>query len=89
MFVVVFLTDAKEHVIVPEEFIFGLDEESLKNRGRNANFSYKIFWSENAISENGVPNAQYLPNFNLPKSTEFPPVDEACYVGKLKKLFSK
>lgn len=89
MFVVVFLTDVKKHIIVPEQFIFGLDEERLKNIGRNSNFQYKIFWSENAIDENGVPNAEYLPNFALPKCTTFPPVDDACYVGKLKKFFSE
>lgn len=89
MFVVVYLVDAKAHIIVPEKFIFGLDEERLKNVGRNSNFQYKIFWAESAIDANGVPNAEFLPDFNLPKSTAFPPNDEACYVGKLKKFFSE
>lgn len=80
---------SKKNIIVPENFIYGLDVEKLKNVGRNANHKYKIFWSESAINENGVPNAEYLPNFDLPKCTVFPPIDEACYIGQTRKCFSE
>lgn len=87
MFVVVLLVDAKEHIIIPEEFIFGLDEQSLKNVGKNPHFRYKVFWTP--LNDEGIPVAGYVPNFNLDKSTTFPPVGKACYVGRIKKFFSK
>lgn len=89
MFVVVFLVDPKVHVIVPEEFIFNLDEQSLKNVGKNGNFKYKVFYAENCIDENGIQNYECVPNFNLADCIEFPPVGEACYIGKLKRFFSE
>lgn len=71
MFVVVFLVDPKVHIVVAEEFIFNLSQQSLKNVGKNSNFKYTV------------------PNFNLVKSTEFPPIGEACFVGKLKRFFGE
>lgn len=87
MFVVVFLLDEKKHIIVPEEFICELDEQSLKNVGKNAHFRYKIYWTP--LNDEGIPIAGYVPNFNLVKSTTFSVDGEACYVGKIKKFFSK
>lgn len=89
MFVVVFLIEPKVHVIVPEQFIFDLNEESLKNVGKNGNFHYKIFWSENALTVDGAPDSGYKPNFDSPESKVFPPIGSACYVGKLKKFCSE
>lgn len=89
MFVVVFLVDSKKHIIVPEEFVFDLDEESLKNKGKNPNFRYTVFWSENALDENGIPRAEYVPDFNLVKVIDFPPIGDACYLGQVKKFYSK
>lgn len=89
MFIVVFLVDAKKHIIVPEEFIFNLDEESLKNKGKNPSFRYTVFWSENALDANGVPQADYLPDFNLTKSIDYPPIGDACYLGQIKKFHSE
>lgn len=89
MFVVVFLVEPKQHIIVPENHIFGLNLESLKNIGKNGNFRYKIFWSEWAVDADGVPDIEYIPDFDLPKRTTFPPAESGCYVGKLKKNFSK
>lgn len=90
MYVVVYLIDVKKNVIVPEKHINGLDEESLKNVGANHNFTYQIFWSENATNDEGVPNGEYQPNFNLPKSMIFPPdVPDACYTGRIKNFFRK
>lgn len=89
MFVVVFLVEPKKYIIVPEEFIFALDEESLKNIGKNGNFSYKIFWSDNCVDNEGVPDKEYPPDFSLENSAPFPPADKACYIGKLKRFFCK
>lgn len=89
MFVVVFLVEPKLHIIVPENFIFALDEESLKNIGKNGNFQYKVFWSENCVDTEGVPDEKYQPDFNLQNSESFPPADSACYIGKLKRFFCK
>lgn len=89
MFVVVFLVESKMHIIVPEKFIFSLDEESLKNVSKNAHFQYKIFWSESCVNSEGVPDIAYPPDFSLENISTFPPANSACYIGKLKRFCCK
>lgn len=47
-----FLVDPEVYVIVPEKFIFNLDEQSLKNVGEDGNFKYKVFYAENCVDKN-------------------------------------
>lgn len=93
MFVVVHLVDVKKRIIVPENFIFDLSQENLKNNGCNKNFTYLAYWSHTALGdENSAPNINCQPNFTAPISKIFPPGDdlqEACYTVRLKKFFGK
>lgn len=84
MFVVVFVKSVKKKFIVPEQWIYGVDEESLKNNGVNSNKSVLIFWSD-SIDADGYPDATFTPNFTAPNSMKFPPPKpnkQACYVGR-------
>lgn len=93
MFVVVYLKDAKKNIIVPEEWIFDLDEQKLKNHGANSNQNYLVFWSYYGIyGDDDIPNAAYEPNFFLDKMVEYPPphgVAECCYIGRIKHFYPK
>lgn len=77
---------------MPEEFIFGLNEEKLRNYGTNTYQNYTIFWSIAALDENQVPRYGYEPNFFLEPLNEFPPpfnIVDACYIGRTIKFFGK
>lgn len=90
MFVVVYLIEPKINIVIPEEWIFALDEEKIKNMGANSNQSYRIFYSNDASNENGVPNGLHAPNFNLLLMDIFPPsydVVECCYIGRVKHFY--
>lgn len=90
MFVVVLLTGFKIYIPIVEEWIYDIDEESLKNNGVNSNRNVRIFWSKIGMNNDGIPNAEYKPKFNLPVSRVFPPHnDEACYIGRIKFYFGK
>lgn len=81
-FVVVFLMKPKKYVVVPENFIFDLDQTKLKNIGANRNQNFKIFWSN-------IGN-DVQPNFNAEESEIYPPnIIEACYIGRVYKFYSE
>lgn len=81
MFVVVLIKCAKEYVVVPEEWIYGVNLESLLNNGVNSNRDMLIFWST---------NIRNVPNFMLEKSLEFPPTnDQACYLVRVIRYYGK
>lgn len=80
MFVVVFIKAAKKKIVIPEEWIYDVNQELLKNKGVNSNREVLVFWSKSAIDANGWPNSMHTPNFLAAKSVDFPPEnDEACY----------
>lgn len=82
MFVTIFIKATKQYVAIPEEWVYGINEESLKNRGVNSNQDVLIFWSENGLV-NGQPDGGYDPDFSLPLSSEFPPSNgEGCYLAR-------
>lgn len=89
MFVVVFLLEAKKRIVVPQQFISGLSQQSLNNYGRQRCKTFKVFWSKKAISgDDEEPISDYIPNFNLNEVSTFPPEeDEACYKGQIKYFF--
>lgn len=90
MFALVFFTGPMVSTFVPEKFVFGLSEEKLKNYGTNSGQSHLIFWSKKALRDGDVPDLNYAPNFFLPTSDIFPPIeDEICYIGKVKRFFGK
>lgn len=81
-FVLVFLKEPKKYVVVPENFIFDLDQQKLKNNGANRNQNFKIFWSNDINCT--------APNFDAEESKIHPPiVVEACYIGRVYKFYSE
>lgn len=90
MFVVIYLISPKIYVVVPEKFVHDLVQSKLKNYGANKNQNYLIFWSENALNDERIPDSLFQPNFHLPLSDVYPPPEsEACYIGRLKKFFGE
>lgn len=93
MFVVIYLTASKKHIIVPENFILGLCEEKLKNYGANSNQTHLIFWSKAALfGVDEIPDSTYQVNFSLKPTNEYPPpanVIDTCYFGLIKRFFRK
>lgn len=89
MFVVVFLNGIKKYIPVVEQWIYDVDEESLKNNGANSNRNVRIFFSTIGINNDGMPDAKYKPKFHLPISTVYPPQVEACFIGRIKSYFGK
>lgn len=89
MLVVVYLQDPKEYTIVPENFIFDLNERNLKNRGVNRNQSRLIYFSQQMFDEmqsNQDLDEEFEPNFHCQITMEYPlPVSliETCYIGRL------
>lgn len=77
--VVVFLTDVGKHIIVPEEYVYGLDLKQLKNRGKNMSRDHLVYWSDDCIEGERYPE----PNETAPKSKTFPaPAGGAWYFGR-------
>lgn len=91
MFVVVYIKSAKKFVIVPENWIFDINQELLKNKGVNANRDILVFWSLNGLIDD-KPNGQYPPNFCLEKTQVFPlpsGVHETCFIARSIRYFGK
>lgn len=93
MLIVVYLHEAKQYTVVPEEFIFCLDERSLKNYGVNSNQTRLIYFSKEAYEklEQNVKQT-FAPNFNLPVTNVYPLPDnleETCFKGHMYAFESK
>lgn len=89
MFVKIYIKATKQTVVIPEEWVYGIDEEVLKNRGVNSNQDVRIFWSENGVI-NGQPDGAFKPNFSLPLCSEFPPTNgEGCYLARQLHYYGK
>lgn len=82
MFAVVYLNDIKKYIIVVEEWLFDVDEESLKNNGNISGRNVHVFWSSIGVDENGIPDKKYEPKFHLPIANVFPPLSVKVYRGK-------
>lgn len=95
MFVLVFLPGPKQLTVIPEEFIFDLNERKLKNFGCNRNQMQRIYfskeWFQNHVDGINM-GKKFTPNFNLPASTVYPlpnNLDEAVFLAHLRKFESK
>lgn len=92
MFVVVLLKAIKKYIVVPEQWIYDVNEELLKNNGVNSNRDVLVFWSKNGVGINSCPDTNYAPNFLLEKSTIYPPPNDligACYIGRAIHYYGK
>lgn len=93
--VVVLLTKPREHCIVPEKYIFGLDdlEDQLKTWGANKVHNHLIYWNHTLLNNNIAPDSMsHPPYFNLAICEEFPPppeIDSVCFHGRVKRFFSE
>lgn len=80
-FVVAYLTEVKQKVIVPESYINGYSQsfvKHLKNKGNNASRNHLIFWS------NEIKEGEFYPD---PDQTSkslnfFPPQKNGWYIGR-------
>lgn len=91
MFVVVYIKSVKKNVVVPENWIYDINQELLKNKGVNKNRDVLVYWSVDGLIDD-VPNGDYIPNFQAEKSEAFPlpaGVKEACYHARLIRYFGK
>lgn len=81
------------YCIVPEEYIYGLDEieDQLKTWGVSKS-DHLVFWTRSLIDDVTAPNTVIVPNFNLDPCQEYPPPPEihsTCYLGRVKRFFSE
>ena len=89
MLVVVYLQDPKKYTVVPESFIYDLNERSLKNRGVNRNQSRLIYFSQECFENmqaNENVDEEIGPNFHCPITMEYPlPFNlvETCFIGRM------
>lgn len=94
MYAVVVLFQAREHCVVPQEYIFGLDEieAEMKTWGVHKQHKHLIFWSRALLNDTYPVGIVDPPNFDLDPIDEFPPpdrIDSACYLGRIKRFFSE
>lgn len=92
MFAVVLLKIPKKYVVVPEVWIYDINEEKLKNNGVNRNQDVLVFWSEDGIDENDRPNSSIEPNFDSEILSIHPPtngITEDCYIGRVIRYYGK
>lgn len=85
MLVVVYLQDAKRYTVVPESFIYDLNEKNLKNLGVNRNQSRLIYFSQylfENLQANENLDEQFEPNFHCP-ITKVYPLPETCFIGRM------
>lgn len=94
MFVSLYLIDAREHTVVPREFIFDINVVNLYNNGVNSNQNQLIFFSkvlfEALKNDNDTAFLDYEPNFNIPVTKVYPlpnEVQETCFISRLKKFW--
>lgn len=96
MFVTVFLVEARAHIVIPQKFVYELNQMNLCNNGINTNQNRRIFFSTQLLNalENGevIHENEYAPNFNLPITGNYPLPDdmlETCFIARLKKFWGE
>lgn len=92
--VVVLLTKPREHCVIPEKYIFGIEqiEAEMKTWGVNKAHDHLIYWSRSLDNDFNPQALLDEPNFNLMQIETYPPpmeINSACYLGRIKRFFSK
>lgn len=77
--VLVFLSKIRNYIIVPENYIYGLNIGDVKNRGKNSCRDYLIYWTDNCIE--GIFYPEPCPN--AIQSSTFPAGNGAWYHGRI------
>lgn len=67
MFIVVKLVDCNVHIVIPESWVFDLNEIRLRNNGVNTNQVFLIYFNRSAYKGgvNKTMNQSVRPNWNL------------------------
>lgn len=91
---VVLLTEPRQHLIVPEKYIHGLDklEHQLKTWGVNNQHKHIIFWKRSFLDDDVEPDSIDPPDFHLTPREDFPPpaeINMACFFCRVKRFFSE
>lgn len=94
MFVIVYLVESKAHTVIPQEFIFKLNQENLCNDGVNSNQHRLIYFSKEIFDllQNGVDPQAFVPKFYIPVTNAYPLPDgvvETCFIARLKNFWGK
>lgn len=96
MYVTIYLVDARVHTVVPQEFIYELNQVNLNNHGVNTNQNRLIYFSNEIFEElkngNDPSYLVHFPNFNLPITNVYPlpnDLQQTCFIGRLKKFWGK
>ncbi|XP_055325715.1 uncharacterized protein LOC129579588 [Sitodiplosis mosellana] len=85
MLAVVYIVALKTHIIIPQEWIMSLTQETLNNIGKASYQNRRIFWSNTNVDDDGIPDVTIKPNFQRNIASTFPPdSDDACYIGRVK-----
>lgn len=85
MLAVVYIVSLKKHIIIPQQWIMSLTQETLNNIGKASYQSKRIFWSNINVDDDGIPDVTIAPNFQRNIASTFPPNgDDACYIGRVK-----
>lgn len=85
MLVVCYLISAKKCIIIPQEWIMGLRQETLNNIGKASFQSRRIFWSNLGVDSEGIPDTTITPQFCRKICSIFPPTEnEVCYIARVK-----
>lgn len=80
-YVVVYLTEVRKKVIVPENYINGYNQDflrHLKNKGNNASRNHLIFWSNEIVEGAFYPE----PDKKANELKIFPPEKNGWYIGR-------
>lgn len=84
-FVVVYLLRARQFVVVPEIWVFDLNNAKLKNKGCNSNQNFLVYCS----FRNGEANLDSEPNFNAQLTTTHNGTMDACLICRVNKFYGK
>lgn len=81
VYYVAYFFEAKKFEVILENWIKDFVEEKVKTYGINTSQQHLVFWSH---------DFNEAADFNVPKQTTFPPVGgNACFLAKIKRIFSK
>lgn len=83
MYFVAYFYAHKVFVIVPKQWIRGIDDhiEKFINNGINRNQTFLCYFSARAINDEGRPDHDVLPVFRISVNLHFP--GDGCYYAKL------
>lgn len=91
MFFIVHFDSIKTNVIIPPNWIKGINDQMEKfiNYGINCNQLHRCFFTldESAYDENGCPKLNYKPNFDMPLRNDLN--GDGCFYGKIRKYKGK